>query len=171
MKGGGGARGKGERSCVGGNLGEFRLLPPLHRLLVFTGGSLGFFPSSLAYSPYQSGAAPMGCYPGGGGGAQMADGAPSGDAREEAAEPSAPPEDPHRKPQAQELLQRGIVPGIRVVGALGVGDLARAHAPCRPQPRSTTSACSAWRSAAPKPCWTTASQQTRARCWRDSATC
>ncbi|KAK1333515.1 hypothetical protein QTO34_005899 [Cnephaeus nilssonii] len=83
------------------------------------GGSLGFFPSSLAYSPYQSGAAPMGCYPGGGGGAQMADGAPSGDAREEAAEPSAPPEDPHRKPQAQELLQRGIVPGIRVVGALG----------------------------------------------------
>lgn len=70
------------------------------------GGSLGFFSSSLAYSPYQSGAAPMGCYPGGGGGAQMADGAPSGDAREGAAEPSAPPEDPHRKPQAQELLQR-----------------------------------------------------------------
>ncbi|XP_014404870.1 PREDICTED: nuclear factor NF-kappa-B p100 subunit [Myotis brandtii] len=69
------------------------------------GGSLGFFSSSLAYSPYQSGAAPMGCYPGGGGGAQMADGAPSGDAREGAAEPSAPPEDPHRKPQAQELLQ------------------------------------------------------------------
>lgn len=70
------------------------------------GGSLGFFSSSLAYSPYQSGAAPMGCYPGGGGGAQMADGAPTGDAREGAAEPSAPLEDPHRKPQAQELLQR-----------------------------------------------------------------
>ncbi|XP_059517209.1 nuclear factor NF-kappa-B p100 subunit isoform X1 [Myotis daubentonii] len=70
------------------------------------GGSLGFFSSSLAYSPYQSGAAPMGCYPGGGGGAQMADAAPSGDAREGAAEPSAPPEDTHRKPQAQELLQR-----------------------------------------------------------------
>lgn len=51
----------------------------------------------------------------------MAAGAPSGDAREEAAEPSAPPEDPHRKPQAPELLQRGIVPGIRVVWALGVG--------------------------------------------------
>lgn len=68
------------------------------------GGSLGFFSSSLAYSPYQSGAAPMGCYPGGGGGAQMADAAPSGDAREGAAEPSAPLED--RKPQAQELLQR-----------------------------------------------------------------
>lgn len=103
----------------------------------------------------------------------MADGAPSGDAREGAAEPSAPPEDPHRKPQAQELLQRGIVPGIRVVGTLGVGDLgrARAHAPCRPQPGSTTSACSAWRSAVPKPCWTTASRPTRARCWRDSATC
>ncbi|XP_036192063.1 nuclear factor NF-kappa-B p100 subunit isoform X1 [Myotis myotis] len=70
------------------------------------GGSLGFFSSSLAYSPYQSGAAPMGCYPGGGGGAQMADAAPSGDAREGAAERSAPPENPHRKPQAQELLQR-----------------------------------------------------------------
>ncbi|XP_015414759.1 PREDICTED: nuclear factor NF-kappa-B p100 subunit [Myotis davidii] len=83
------------------------------------GGSLGFFSSSLAYSPYQSGAAPMGCYPGGGGGAQMADAAPSGDAREGAAEPSAPLEDPHRKPQAQELLQRGTAPGIRGVGALG----------------------------------------------------
>ncbi|XP_054585187.1 nuclear factor NF-kappa-B p100 subunit isoform X3 [Eptesicus fuscus] len=70
------------------------------------GGSLGFFPSSLAYSPYQSGAAPMGCYPGGGGGAQMADGAPSGDAREEAAQPSAPPDDPHHKLQAQKKLQQ-----------------------------------------------------------------
>lgn len=67
------------------------------------GGSLGFFPFSLAYSPYQAGAAPMGCYPGGGGGAQMA----GGDAREEAAAaPSDPPEDPRRTPQAQELLQR-----------------------------------------------------------------
>ncbi|XP_013013677.2 nuclear factor NF-kappa-B p100 subunit [Cavia porcellus] len=37
------------------------------------GGGLGFFPSSLAYGHYASGAAPTGCYPGGGGGAQMAD--------------------------------------------------------------------------------------------------
>lgn len=80
------------------------------------GGSLGFFPSSLAYSPYQSGAAPMGCYPGGGGGAQMAAGAPSGDAREEAAEPSAPLEDPHRKPQAPELLQRAREYNERLFG-------------------------------------------------------
>lgn len=43
--------------------------------------------------------------------------------------------------------------------------------PCRPQPGSTTRAYSAWRSAAPEPCWTTASRRTRARCWRDSATC
>ncbi|XP_036293742.1 nuclear factor NF-kappa-B p100 subunit isoform X2 [Pipistrellus kuhlii] len=81
------------------------------------GGSLSFFPSSLAYSPYQAGAAPMGCYPGGGGGAQMADGgAPGGDAREEAAAPSAPPEDPHRKPQAQGLLQRAQEYNERLFG-------------------------------------------------------
>ncbi|XP_057593138.1 nuclear factor NF-kappa-B p100 subunit isoform X3 [Hippopotamus amphibius kiboko] len=70
------------------------------------GGSLGFFPSSLAYSPYQSGGAPMGCYPGGGGGAQMAAEAPSVDAGEEAAEPSAPLGTPQREQQAPELLHR-----------------------------------------------------------------
>lgn len=53
------------------------------------GGGLGFFPSSFAYNPYQSGAAPMSCYPGGGGGAQMA--APSVDGREEAAPTSEAP--------------------------------------------------------------------------------
>ncbi|XP_024411135.2 nuclear factor NF-kappa-B p100 subunit isoform X2 [Desmodus rotundus] len=69
------------------------------------GGSLGFFPSSLAYSPYPSGAAPMGCYPGGGGGAQMAARAPGGDAGEEAAEPSVSPEASQSKSHTPELLQ------------------------------------------------------------------
>lgn len=70
------------------------------------GGSLGFFPSSLAYSPYQSGAAPMGCYPGGGGGAQMAAEAPNVDAGEEAAEPSAHRGIPQREQPTPELLHR-----------------------------------------------------------------
>nr|XP_045217396.1 nuclear factor NF-kappa-B p100 subunit isoform X5 [Macaca fascicularis] len=70
------------------------------------GGSLGFFPSSLAYSPYQSGAGPMGCYPGGGGGAQMAASVPGRDSGEEAAEPSAPSRAPQCEPQAPEMLQR-----------------------------------------------------------------
>lgn len=139
-------------------------------LPVSTGGSLGFFPSSLAYGPYQSGAAPMGCYPGGGGGAQMAAGAPGKDAGEAAAERSVPPEAPEREPQAPELLQRGTSPGIRAVKTLGLGNLARAHTRCHPQPGSTTCAFSAWRSAAPEPYWTTASRRTRARCWWDSAT-
>ncbi|XP_071071819.1 nuclear factor NF-kappa-B p100 subunit isoform X3 [Dasypus novemcinctus] len=80
------------------------------------GGSLGFFPSSLAYSPYQSGAAPMGCYPGGGGGAQMATSAPGGDAGEEAVEPSANPEAPEREPQAPEMLQRAREYNARLFG-------------------------------------------------------
>lgn len=80
------------------------------------GGSLGFFPSSLAYSPYQSGAAPMGCYPGGGGGAQMADRAPGGDAGEEAAEPSASPETPQSKPHTPELLQQAREYNARLFG-------------------------------------------------------
>ncbi|XP_078202516.1 nuclear factor NF-kappa-B p100 subunit isoform X2 [Callithrix jacchus] len=70
------------------------------------GGSLGFFPSSLAYNPYQSGAAPMGCYPGGGGGAQMATSVPSKDSREEAAEPRPPSGTSQCEPQAPEMLQR-----------------------------------------------------------------
>ncbi|XP_037351933.1 nuclear factor NF-kappa-B p100 subunit isoform X2 [Talpa occidentalis] len=70
------------------------------------GGSLGYFPSSLAYSPYQSGAAPMGCYPGGGGGAQMAAVAPSVDAGEEAAQPKAPSLNSQSAPQAPEQLLR-----------------------------------------------------------------
>lgn len=90
-------------------------------LPISTGGSLGFFPSSLAYSPYQSGAAPMGCYPGGGGGAQMAAMAPNVDAREQAAEPSGPLLAPRRESLAPELLQRGTASGIRTVGTLGVG--------------------------------------------------
>lgn len=107
------------------------------------GSSLGFFPSSLAYSPYQSGAAPMGCYPGGGGGAQMAASAPGVDAGEQATEAGSKPRSPvkHRPPRC--CSERG----------------------------STTHACSAWRSAALEPCWTTASRRTHARCWRDSATC
>ncbi|OWK07458.1 NFKB2 [Cervus elaphus hippelaphus] len=80
------------------------------------GGSLGFFPSSLAYSPYQSGAAPMGCYPGGGGGAQMAAETPSVDAGEEAAEPSAPPGTPQREQQAPELLHRAREYNARLFG-------------------------------------------------------
>ncbi|XP_013359536.1 PREDICTED: nuclear factor NF-kappa-B p100 subunit [Chinchilla lanigera] len=53
------------------------------------GGGLGFFPSSLAYSPYAAGAAPTGCYPGGGGGAQMAGvGAAAGPPRREPEAPS-----------------------------------------------------------------------------------
>lgn len=42
---------------------------------------------------------------------------------------------------------------------------------CCPQPGSTTPACSAWHSAAPELYLTTASRRTRARSWRDSATC
>ncbi|XP_001916453.3 nuclear factor NF-kappa-B p100 subunit isoform X1 [Equus asinus] len=80
------------------------------------GGSLGFFPSSLTYNPYQSGAAPMGCYPGGGGGAQMAAGAPSVDAGEEAAEPSASPVIPQHEPQAPELLQQAREYNERLFG-------------------------------------------------------
>ncbi|KAM9618307.1 nuclear factor NF-kappa-B p100 subunit isoform 3-T3 [Trichechus inunguis] len=77
------------------------------------GGSLGFFPSSLAYSPYQSGAAPMGCcYPGGGGGAQMAASAPVADAGEEAAEPSAP----RREPSAPEMLAQAREYNARLFG-------------------------------------------------------
>lgn len=63
----------------------------------------------------------MGCYPGGGGGAQMAAGAPSVDAGEEAAEPSASPVIPQHEPQAPELLQQGMASGIRAVGTLGMG--------------------------------------------------
>ncbi|KAL2769350.1 nuclear factor NF-kappa-B p100 subunit isoform c [Daubentonia madagascariensis] len=80
------------------------------------GGSLGFFPSSLAYSPYQSGAAPMGCYPGGGGGAQMAASVPGVDAVEEAAEPGASPVTAQCKPQAPELLQRAREYNARLFG-------------------------------------------------------
>ncbi|XP_034519072.1 nuclear factor NF-kappa-B p100 subunit isoform X4 [Ailuropoda melanoleuca] len=80
------------------------------------GGSLGFFPSSLAYSPYPSGSAPMGCYPGGGGGAQMAAGAPGVDAGEEAAEPSASPLTLQREPQASDLLQRAREYNARLFG-------------------------------------------------------
>lgn len=72
-----------------------------------TGGSLGFFSSSLAYNPYQSGAAPMGCYPGGGGGAQMAGSRRDTDAGEGAEEPRTPPEAPQGEPQALDTLQRG----------------------------------------------------------------
>lgn len=56
----------------------------------------------------------MGCYPGGGGGAQMSAGAPGKDAGE-AAERSLPLEAPQREPQAQELLQRGTAPRIWAV--------------------------------------------------------
>lgn len=92
------------------------------------GGSLGFFPSSLAYSHYQSGAAPMGCYPGGGGGAQMAaDGEP-------ASEPSTPSETPQQGAQASEQLRQGMTLGSQVLGRRG-RDLAHAHwSPCRPSP-------------------------------------
>lgn len=99
----------GGKEMVGEEIEEgpgWCLLPTA--LPVPTGGSLGFFPSSLAYSPYQSGAAPMGCYPGGGGGAQMASSAPGVDAVEEAAEPSAPPGNPKGEPQAPDALQRGM---------------------------------------------------------------
>lgn len=110
-------------------------MPPSHQLPFSTGGSLGFFPSSLAYSPYQSGAAPMGCYPGGGGGAQMAAKAPGGDAGEEAAEPSASPETPQSKPHTPELLQQGIAPEIQGIGALGVPDLPAPTPPVAHSPR------------------------------------
>uniref|UniRef100_A0A673SXU4 Nuclear factor kappa B subunit 2 n=1 Tax=Suricata suricatta TaxID=37032 RepID=A0A673SXU4_SURSU len=80
------------------------------------GGGLGFFPSSLAYSPYPSGSAPMGCYPGGGGGAQMAAGAPGVDAGEEAAEPSASPLTSQREPLTPELLHRAREYNARLFG-------------------------------------------------------
>lgn len=84
------------------NPGRFPTVLP-----VPTGSSLGFFPSSLAYSPYQSGAAPMGCYPGGGGGAQMAASAPGVDAGEQATEAGEQAAQPSEA-QAPEMLQRGI---------------------------------------------------------------
>ncbi|XP_045147275.1 nuclear factor NF-kappa-B p100 subunit isoform X1 [Echinops telfairi] len=77
------------------------------------GGSLGFFPSSLAYSPYQSSVAPMGCYPGGGGGAQMAASTPGVHATgEEAMEPSAP----LREPPNPEMLARAREYNVRLFG-------------------------------------------------------
>ncbi|XP_054975013.1 nuclear factor NF-kappa-B p100 subunit [Sorex araneus] len=75
------------------------------------GGSLGFF-SSLAYSPYQSGAAPMGCYPGGGGGAQMA-AAPKTDDGDRAAELSATPQ---HDGQAPEQLRQAREYNARLFG-------------------------------------------------------
>lgn len=138
-----------------------------------TGGSLGFFPS-LTYSPYQSGAAPMGCYQGGGGGAQMAGsgrGVDAGEVAKDPKDPSAAPEVPQGEPPALDALQRGRSEERWQAGARRAGDLARTHAPCRLQLASTTRACSVWRSAAPERCWTTASPPTRALCWRDSATC
>lgn len=101
---------------VGGEIWESPGWCPLPTALpIPTGGSLGFFPP-LAYSPYQSGTAPMGCYPGGGGGAQMAAEAPGVDAGEEASEPSAPPGNPQSEPQAPDALQQGTAPGMRVGG-------------------------------------------------------
>ncbi|XP_005063560.1 LOW QUALITY PROTEIN: nuclear factor NF-kappa-B p100 subunit [Mesocricetus auratus] len=79
------------------------------------GGSLGFFPS-LTYSPYQSGAAPMGCYQGGGGGAQMAGSGRGVDAGEEAKDPSAPPEVPQGEPPAHDALQRAREYNARLFG-------------------------------------------------------
>lgn len=101
-------RGEGGRDKA--KLGEKSGGPDWH-LTAFplpTGGSLGFFSSSLAYGPYQSGAAPMGCYPGGGGGAQMAGSTRDTDAGEGAEEHRAPPETPQGEPQALDTLQRGI---------------------------------------------------------------
>nr|XP_045002471.1 nuclear factor NF-kappa-B p100 subunit isoform X1 [Jaculus jaculus]XP_045002481.1 nuclear factor NF-kappa-B p100 subunit isoform X1 [Jaculus jaculus] len=81
------------------------------------GGGLGFFHSSLAYNPYQSSAAPMGCYPGGGGGAQMAaSAAPGVDAGEEAAEPSPIPGTLRGEPQAPDALQRAREYNARLLG-------------------------------------------------------
>ncbi|KAM5272243.1 nuclear factor NF-kappa-B p100 subunit isoform 2-T2 [Ctenodactylus gundi] len=77
------------------------------------GGGLGFFPSSLAYSPYQTGAAPMSCYPSGGGGAQMATSAQGVDAGEEAAEP---PGNPQGEPQAPDALLRAREYNARLFG-------------------------------------------------------
>lgn len=79
------------------------------------GSSLGFFPSSLAYSPYQSGAAPMGCYPGGGGGAQMAASAPGVDAGEQATEAGEQAAQPSEA-QAPEMLQRAREYNARLFG-------------------------------------------------------
>ncbi|KAH0504522.1 Nuclear factor NF-kappa-B p100 subunit [Microtus ochrogaster] len=79
------------------------------------GGSLGFFPS-LAYNPYQSGAAPMGGYLGGGGGAQMAGSGRGVDAGEVAEEPKAPPEVPRGESQALEALQQAREYNARLFG-------------------------------------------------------
>ncbi|KAM7330296.1 nuclear factor NF-kappa-B p100 subunit isoform X1 [Alexandromys fortis] len=79
------------------------------------GGSLGFFPS-LAYNPYQSGAAPMGGYLGGGGGAQMAGSGRGVDAEEVAEEPKAPPEVPRDESQALEALQQAREYNARLFG-------------------------------------------------------
>uniref|UniRef100_G1SPK2 Nuclear factor kappa B subunit 2 n=1 Tax=Oryctolagus cuniculus TaxID=9986 RepID=G1SPK2_RABIT len=84
-------------------------------LPVPTESSLGFFPSSLAYSPYQSGAAPMGCYPGGGGGAQMAASAPGVDAGEQATEAGEQAAQPSEA-QAPEMLQRAREYNARLFG-------------------------------------------------------
>lgn len=98
-----------------------------------TGGSLSFFSSSLAYNPYQSGAAPMGCYPGGGGGAQMAGSRRDTDAGEGAEEPKTPPEAPSQgEPQALDTLQRGTSQERWGWAPAKLGNLARTHAPCRP---------------------------------------
>ncbi|ERE78836.1 proto-oncogene c-Rel [Cricetulus griseus] len=82
------------------------------------GGSLGFFPS-LTYSPYQSGAAPMGCYQGGGGGAQMAGsgrGVDAGEVAKDPKDPSAAPEVPQGEPPALDALQRAREYNARLFG-------------------------------------------------------
>lgn len=96
-----------------------------------TGGSLGFF-SSFAYSPYQSGAAPMGCFPGGGGGAQMAGSGRDAEAGEAEEQPRAPSEAPQSEQQALDTLQRGRSQELWGTGVHQAGGLARTHAPCRP---------------------------------------
>ncbi|XP_023571385.1 nuclear factor NF-kappa-B p100 subunit isoform X2 [Octodon degus] len=90
------------------------------------GGGLGFFPSSLAYSPYAAGAAPTGCYPGGGG-AQMAD---AGDVGAAAIQQQEPPAAPSPSPserdygarllglarrEARALLDYGVTADLRTL--------------------------------------------------------
>lgn len=108
--GGGSHMGGGSGGSAGGYGGAGGGVLP-----VPTGSSLGFFPSSLAYSPYQSGAAPMGCYPGGGGGAQMAASAPGVDAGEQATEAGEQAAQPSEA-QAPEMLQRAREYNARLFG-------------------------------------------------------
>lgn len=168
---GGGRMGKKERSWGVRNLGESWLVPPTHSPACICRWQSRLFPLLLGLQPLPVGLGPDGLLPRRRGrGADGRRGTPRGCCGGSSGTERVPPDPPPRTagPGPAAARYSLLNPGGR--DAAG-GDRARADGPCHPQPGSTTRACSAWRSAAPEPCSTTASPRTRAPCWQDSATC